>query len=166
MLKLLPFLFIALAAASCLENAQNEESAPAVHSESVTESQKTTALKFINGYVENANLMGKAIETREWANQNPLASEHFKRTLNQLIGDAEKADPELGLDFDPILDAQDYPDEGFKVEEADEETGYVTVAGKKWTDFKVKMKLVRAGQQWLVDGCGVINIPEEEQIKR
>lgn len=164
--KLLPFFLIALAASSCLENAPNEKSVSAAYSESVTESQKTTSLKFINGYVENANRMGKALETREWVKQNPLVTKSFVKAVTNLIDDAEKADPELGLDFDPIFDAQDYPEEGFQVVQADEKTGYVTVSGKEWTDFKLKLKLIREGQHWLVDGAGVINIPEEERTSR
>lgn len=164
--KLLPFLLLAFLFTSCGEKTVDQKPVPSDFSESITEQQKTVALEFINGYVENANRMGKALETREWVKQNPLVTKSFVKAVTKLIDDAEKADPELGLDFDPIFDAQDYPEEGFQVMQADEKTGYVTVSGKEWTDFKLKLKLIREGQHWLVDGAGVINIPEEERTSR
>lgn len=166
--KLLPILFFTLL--SCTENAVSEKTTSTTNSStsvsSLAENQQSVALKFINGYVENANLMGKAIETRKWVAQNPLVTESFKKAVTKLIDDAEKADPELGLDFDPIFDAQDYPEEGFALEKADEKTGFVTVVGKKWTDFRLKLRLVQVNGNWLVDGAGVVNIQAKQRATR
>lgn len=78
----------------------------------------------------------------------------------------KKADPEIGLDADPIFDAQDYPDKGFELETFDSKTNYLVVKGKNWTDFKLRIKMVLENDRWLVDGCGIINIPHDKRIAR
>jgi len=72
---------------------------------------------------------------------------------------AGKVDPELGLDEDPIFDAQNYPDKGFELAAFDSKTNYVVVKGKNWPDFKLTLKMVAENNTWLVDGCGLIKIP-------
>lgn len=71
----------------------------------------------------------------------------------------------MGLDFDPIFDAQDFPDEGFIILSHDS-SGYVTLQGKDWPEFTVVAKVAWENNTWLVDGTGVINIPEEKRTKR
>lgn len=163
-------LFFILTFVSCKENATYQQSNDNQHQspdiENSVEAQKSVALKFINSYVENANLMGKAIETRKWVAQNTLVTESFKKVVTEMIDEAEKDDPELGLGFDPIFDAQDYPEEGFQVEQMDEKMNLVTVSGKKWNDFKLKIKLTLINGNWLVDGAGAVNISSKERINR
>src|SRR5690606_5875075 len=65
------------------------------------------ALAFINGYVDNCNRMNQRIDDVVWVNSNNLASKSFKVELKRILEDAYKEEPEVGLDFDPILDAQD-----------------------------------------------------------
>jgi hypothetical protein len=86
--------------------------------------------------------------------------------LKKIIEDAYEKEPEVGLDFDPILDAQDYPDKGFELESLDEKTNYLTVRGKDWADFKLTIKIIEENGNWLVDGCGIINIPTDKRAKR
>ena len=50
-------------------------------------------------------------------------------------------DPELGLDGDPVLDAQDYPDEGVEVESYDPKSYFLVVKGKNQDNFKVRVQL-------------------------
>lgn len=166
MSKLLFFSFFVLLFVSCTENQSNDNQHQSPDIENSVEAQKSVALKFINSYVENANLMGKAIETRKWVAQNTLVTESFKKVVTEMIDEAEKDDPELGLGFDPIFDAQDYPEEGFQVEQMDEKTNLVTVSGKKWNDFKLKIKLTLINGNWLVDGAGAVNISSKERINR
>ena len=83
-----------------------------------------------------------------------------------MIEEAFKIEPELGLDFDLIFDAQDYPDEGFELESFDNKTNYVVVKGKNWTDFRLTIKMVLENNKWLVDGCGIINIPNDKRSAR
>lgn len=124
------------------------------------------ALKFINSYVDNCNKMNASIGVLEWVNSNSLASNRFKAELKKIVEEAHKGDPEMGLEADPIFDAQDYPDKGFELESFDSKTNFVVVKGKNWTDFKLTMKLVLENDNWLVDGCGTINIPNDKRINR
>ena len=80
--------------------------------------------------------------------------------------EAYKIEPDLGLDVDPIFDAQDYPDKGFDLESFDRKTNFVVVKGKDWADFKLTLKMVLENENWLVDGCGIINIPKDKRIAR
>ena len=123
-------------------------------------------LKFINDYVENSNKMTDKVDIIDWVNSNNLSTNNFKTELKKIIEDAYEKEPEVGLDFDPILDAQDYPDKGFELESLDEKTNYLTVRGKDWADFKLTIKIIEENGNWLVDGCGIINIPTDKRAKR
>ena len=48
----------------------------------------------------------------------------------------------------------------------DEQTNYLTVKGKDWPDFKLTMKMALENGKWVVDGSGIVNIPENEQAER
>lgn len=120
------------------------------------------ALQFINAYTEYCATSADA----NWITKQPLLTDNFKAAHKKLIEDAQKADPEMGLGFDPIFDAQDYPDKGFTISATDTANGYVTVTGINWPDFQVVLKVVQQNNQWLVDGAGVINIPQEKRAKR
>lgn len=124
------------------------------------------ALDFINSYIDNLNKMNTSIGTVEWVNSNNLTTNRFKTALKKLVDEAYKTDPEMGLDADPILDAQDYPDKGFELESFDHETNFIVVKGKDWPDFKLTIKMVLENGNWLVDGCGIINIPDDRLIAR
>ncbi len=124
------------------------------------------ALTFINGYVDNCNKMGEAIDIVDWVNSNDLTTNDFKVELKRILDEANKKEPEVGLDFDPILDAQDFPDKGFELESADEKTNYLTVRGKDWENFKLTIKIIEKNRDWLVDGCGIINIPIDKRAGR
>ena len=131
-----------------------------------TNSITNVALKFINDYVMNCNKMKEQIGIVEWVNSNQDVSPEFKVELTKMIEDAYKSEPEYGLGFDPIFDAQDYPDDGFKLTEFDSISNYLTVEAKTWKGFVIKMKMKKVNNKWLVDGCGVINIPKNKQAER
>lgn len=99
-------------------------------------------------------------------NANTLVTIGFKTEFKKIIDDALKQDPELGLDADPIFDAQDYPDKGFELDTFDEKTNYITLKGKDWSEFKLTLKMLEQNGNWLVDGCGIINIPANKRAKR
>jgi hypothetical protein len=125
-----------------------------------------TALNFINSYIENCNKMKDAIGVVEWANSNTLTTQRFKTELKRIMDDAYKLEPEFGLGIDPIFDAQDYPDKGFEFDSLDDKTNYIVVKGKNWPDFKLTIKMTNDNSNWLVDGCGIINIPNDKRIAR
>jgi len=121
------------------------------------------ALDFINGYVANANKMGQAVDMLEWVNASEFASKNFKSALKKIIDEAFELDPEMGLDADPIFNAQDYPSEGFEIESFDEKTNYAIVKGKDMPEFKLTLKMIEENGTWLVDGCGSVNVPVEKR---
>jgi len=124
------------------------------------------ALDFINSYKEFCDSRDPGKDIFAWINENQLVTDNFKQLHKNLIEKAVELDPELGLGFDPIFDAQDYPDEGFEILTSDDNTGYLTVRGKDWVEFNLSMKLIKSEDRWLVDGCGVINIPETKRAER
>ena len=125
-----------------------------------------SALTFINSYVENCNSVNNSLDVMDWVNSNKLTSQTFKNKLKSIIDEALKSDPELGLGADPIFDAQDYPENGFEFESFNEATNYIVVRGKNWSEFKVAIKMKKQDNNWIVDGCGIVNIPENQQAKR
>ncbi|CAL2101684.1 conserved protein of unknown function [Tenacibaculum sp. 190130A14a] len=131
-----------------------------------TDSIADVAIQFINEYVSNCNKTKEQVGIIEFVNAHPNVSAKFKTELKRMIEEAEKSDPEYGLGFDPIFDAQDYPDDGFKFSEFDSKTNYLTVEAINWKGFKITMKIKELDNKWLVTGCGVINIPKEKQAKR
>ena len=106
------------------------------------------------------------LSVEEWVSSSKLTTTRFKTELKKLLAEAYKEDPELGLDADPIFDAQDYPDKGFELDYFDSNTNYVVAKGKDWPDFKLTMKMVLENNNWLVDGCGIINIPTAKRSTR
>jgi hypothetical protein len=124
------------------------------------------ALKFINDYVTNSNKIDNKTEIIEWVNSNNLTTKSFKSELKKIIDDAYKTEPEVGLNFDPILDAQDNPEKGFELEVFDNKTNYLIIRGKDWHEFKLTMKVAEENGNWLVDGCGMVNIPNNKKSKR
>jgi hypothetical protein len=120
------------------------------------------AVQFMNAYTAYCMQPGDA----NWIEKQPLLTDNFKATHKKLLEDALKEDPEMGLGFDPIFDAQDFPDKGFTLSKTDTANGYVTVSGNGWPDFYVVLKVVRQGDQSFVDGAGVINIPQDKRAKR
>lgn len=137
------------------------------HKEVCTKEDKINcALSFINSYVENCKRMNDAIEVVEWTNSQELATVRFKSELKGIMEEAKRREPFVGLGFDPILDGQYHPEQGFEYESIDEETGYLIVRGKDIPQFKVKMKIISQNSKCLVDGCGIIGIPDKERTSK
>ena len=124
------------------------------------------ALNFINDYVDFCNSTSAQTNDTNWVRNHPLLTDNFKNAYYDLINKARKDDPELGLGFDPIFDAQDFPDKGFVVAAADTAAGILTVKGKDWADFILTLKVVDQDGKYLVDGSGVINIPDDKRARR
>lgn len=130
------------------------------------DSRVENALDFINAYNDNSSKLNKAVGTIEWVNANALTTREFKAALGKLIHEAYAIDPEMGLGADPIFDAQDSPTQGFELEYFDEKTNYLIVKGKDWPEFRLSMKVIEENGEWLVDGCGMVNIPNHRRIER
>lgn len=124
------------------------------------------ALDFANKYVDYINDTIGKISVDEYVKQDELLTKNFKDRYKFIQDSAYKAEPEVGLDFDPIIDAQDLPDKGFKIKSIDKSSGFVTLQGIDWQDFEMVLKVVNEDNKSLVDGSGIINIPTNKQAKR
>lgn len=121
------------------------------------------ALKFINDYADILYNGTSIPSEEEWTEGREDVTEEFKAEVKRIIQEGLKNDPEMGLGFDPILDAQDLPS-SFEAEREDGE--YLVVKGVDWPEFLLTMKLKQIDGQWLVDGSGIVNIPKSRQMKR
>lgn len=113
-------------------------------------------LRFINDYVQFCNNQKSNTEALLWIAKNQLLSPHFKAAYKKLVQAALKDDPELGLDYDPIFNAQDYPDKGLSILRIDSEKRLLFVVGNNWKEFVLTIKLVYQNNKWLVDAVGAI----------
>lgn len=119
------------------------------------------ALAFINGYVENCLDSQSRADVVAWVDANSLATAGLKRELQRMVDEAAEKDPELGLNFDPLFYAQDFPDAGFELDALDQRSGCLILRGKDWPEFNLRMKVVNEHGRWLVDGCGAVNMPDQ-----
>lgn len=166
MKRALILLFVSIGFIACAQNPMKTIQEPSKDSKVVTESNpQEVAINFINSYVRNCNKMKEALSSVDWAKASKLVTKNFRAELDNIISEANKKDPEYGLGFDPIFDAQDYPN-SFEVDSIDLASNYIIVRGKNWTDFKLAMILKMKNNFWLVEGCGIINVPQEKRIKR
>ncbi|PSR52579.1 hypothetical protein AHMF7605_03075 [Adhaeribacter arboris] len=119
----------------------------------------------MNEYADYCTPKSPPSSDTTWVDRNPMLTNNFKTRYSNLLDSANKVDPEMSLDFDPIFDAQDFPDEGFVVSSQDS-NGFVTLQGRDWPEFTVVVKVVLENNKSLVDGAGVINVPENKRAKR
>tara|TARA_B110000037_G_C17081828_1_gene490299 strand:- start:1299 stop:1790 length:492 start_codon:yes stop_codon:yes gene_type:complete len=161
-LRILTIFLLGLTFLSCQTKELKSEPSETTTSQS-NEPDYQIAIKFINDYLNFSNDLKSEIGLIEWVNQRHDVTVEFKNELNRILEEAEKHDPELGLGFDPILDAQDSPNR-FKLDKAESE--YLIVKGENWTEFRLTLKMKLVDNKWLVDGAGIINVPENKRIKR
>jgi len=146
---------------TCKKSISQEKEVTIEQTENQNSAEKI-ALDFINKYVEYCNNRNSEQELIEWISEQKNVTGNFKIELKRIISEAEKKEPELGLGFDPIFDAQDYPDDGFETEKFNKHSELVTVKAKNWSDYKLNIKVERKNEQWLVNGIGIINMSEKE----
>lgn len=124
------------------------------------------AQHFLNQYIENMFHFESYADIVDWIESNDYVTADFKNEYTHLVNKAYEKDPQMGLVFDPIIDAQDFPSEGFEVESYDSITKLVVLKWKNWEEFKVHAKIKQINEVWKFDGCGVINMQEEERAIR
>ena len=112
------------------------------------------AVRFVNDYIKI--LDSRKNNTQDWIKGSPILTSKFKTEYKKSVNGYS----------DPILDAQDYPDKGFKVMKADSASGYVILQGVDWQEFLLTIRLVLQDNKWLLDGSGVVNISENKRSKR
>jgi hypothetical protein len=118
------------------------------------------ALEFINDYVKHLN-SGDPFDRMSWVENNELATDEFKASYKKLFTEAFEDDPEAGLDYDPILNAQDTP-VGFEFVRL-EDNEYVVMKGTDQPQFTNVLRVRFVVDRWLVEGTGVVNIPEQKR---
>ncbi len=128
-------------------------------------SNADVALRFMTDYKKICDSRKEQVDMDKWIKNNLLLTDKFKSTYKMILADAYKTEPEVGLDFDPIFNGQDYPDKGFKITKYDSASGFVTLVGIDWKEYFVTVKIVYLNNKWLVDGAGIINIPKDKQRK-
>lgn len=128
-------LLLGLTVLSC--NATDSKSEPS-KKETIQTSEPNyqVAIQFINDYLAYSNDFKSEVGLIEWVNKRTDVTVGFKVELKRIIDEAEKNDPELGLGFDPVLDAQDNPSK-FEIDNTDSE--YLIVKGVKWADFEIEI---------------------------
>ena len=161
-MRILTIFLLGFIILSCHTTESKREPSEMAKSQSI-EPYYQVAIKFINDYLDFSNDLNSEIGLIEWVNQRHDVTREFKNELNRILEEAEKNDPELGLGFDPVLDAQDSPNR-FKLDKAESE--YLIVKGENWTEFRLTLKMKLIDNKWLVDGAGIINVPENKRIKR
>jgi hypothetical protein len=161
-LRTLTILLLGLAFLSCKSTNSKSEHSRNKPIPSSEPNYKVT-IQFINDYLDFSNDRQSEVGLIEWINQRHDVTVGFKNELNRIFKQAEKNDPELGLGFDPILDAQDNPNR-FELDKAESE--YLIVKGENWPEFRLTLKMKLVDNKWLVDGAGIINVPENKRIKR
>lgn len=120
-------------------------------------------LEIINSYVTGIeDWDGNHLD---WLLQHSNTSPNFKTALQDIIHKARLENPEFGLDFDPVLDGQDYPDKGFILKDYDATTGYMTLSGIEWPEFILVIRVIQHDNIWYLDGSGVVNIPESKRAE-
>ena len=128
---------------------------------------EAAALKFVNSYISYLNK--DSADSEQWVATNSQLTPAFKSAYKKLVADARKKDPELGLDFDPILDAQDYVEKFTDIANCNAKTGVMWVSGK-WKGSNSTMQVAvlpkNINSQWLIQGAGVINIPKKQRAPR
>jgi len=121
------------------------------------------ALNFINVYLNFVNDFKTEVKLMDWINNRNDVTVEFKNELKTILVEAYTNNHEDDLGFDPILDAQDSPNK-FELDQTNGE--YLIVKGENWPDFRLTLKLKLKDGTCLVDGAGIVNVPENRRIKR
>lgn len=116
------------------------------------------AIHFLNDYTEYCNKRFPLGINKKWIESNDALTDDFKSTYKQVLDSAFKVEPELGLGFNPIFSAQDYPEKGFELLDFNNSTQTIIVQGIGYNEFQLRLKMKQYKNKWFVDGCGVINM--------
>jgi hypothetical protein len=113
------------------------------------------AVDVLNDYVKSCNELR---DSGKWVENHSQLTKEFKNDYKKLIKEAYEDDPEMGLGFDPIFNAQDYSEKGYELSSFDSKTGLVVLQGVDYPDYKVKLLVKIVDNKCLVDGAGVIRM--------
>lgn len=114
------------------------------------------ALQFMNAYVQHIR-EGAGDDQNRWIVGHPLLTVRCREAWLKMMDKAYKDDPEMGLGFDPFLNAQDYPEKGFEWKGGRDSSGWFRLSGVDWPDFTVPVRVVLEDDAWKVDAAGAVN---------
>lgn len=114
------------------------------------------ALQFMNAYVQHIR-EGAGEDENRWIMKHPLLTVRCREAWLKMMDKAYKDDPEMGLGFDPFLNAQDYPEKGFEWKGGRDSSGWFRLSGVDWPDFTVPVRVVLEDDAWKVDAAGAVN---------
>ena len=120
----------------------------------------SVAEQFMNEYVDFLlEEMKSDKDLFSWVDSRSDLTKEFIESWNLIFtgGEAYEIEDEYELDYDPIIDAQDFPDDGFEVVDAFLEDTSVVLQGIGWETFKLKIFLKFEDGVWKVDGSGDVN---------
>lgn len=157
-MRIIYFFAIVTFLLSCNSQKTEKQDSNVVVSKEIAVPVFSVAEQFINEYIQFLSSPEEDKNVENWLQNHPLLSADFKKSYKAIIEEAYKADLEMGLGFDPVLNAQDFPEKGFIISKIDRTSNYVTVKGVDWDDFNVTMKVISDNGKWLVDGSGSVNI--------
>lgn len=112
------------------------------------------AADFLNNY---NNQYGSSVgpdSLIKWVKKSNLVTNDFKNVYENMHVEAWKSEPEMGLDYDPVLNAQDNPSE-FKIDSISGAVVYFS--GTDWKDFNAVVELTNENGVWLVHRAGSVN---------
>ena len=118
---------------------------------------EVATLEFVNEYVKYSNDSKYDHDILEWCKYNSNISTDFFSSLKSILNNPNLDE---SIDFDPIFDAQDYPEEGFEIKDS-LHGNYLTIRGKDWNEFELKVKVLKGADKWLIDGIGAINMDND-----
>lgn len=132
------------------------------HGEQLSQSDSTVAVRFLNGYIKAES------PTVEWLKKCGMVTDKY---IAQYIAAEQKQRSELrkngGEPIDLVTGALDYCEEGYTLARFDAKTGHVILQGigeglgcDANIDDPVNVRIVRIGDKWLVDGSGIVNMPD------
>jgi hypothetical protein len=119
------------------------------------------AIEFINEYNSKVMISMPGMDRDSFLRNSNVASVKLINAYHKLVVEAEKKDPEMGLDQDPFLEAQDGYETGFEIENCNKETGEVIVKSRENQEYKLRLKLEIENKKTKVTGCGSVNIIED-----
>lgn len=125
------------------------------------------AISFMDAYARHASdfMAGRTtVTTDRWLAESKRLTPQFLSSFESLELEGRRREPDLGWGVDLVLDAQDAPDQGFRLV-ACRPGGHVELEGRDWPDFRVVVKVAPHGSSYLVDGAGRVNVQVAQRAK-
>jgi len=131
--------------------------------------QAQVGLGFMNrylAYLEEIFERRSEQSVADWLAADAQVAPEFVEAYRRLEAEGYAQDSELGWGVDLLLDAQDYPDQGFQFASCSGEPGVVILRGVDWPQFEVAVRVGSPAQGSQVLGAGRVNLPEHARASR